>query len=318
MSTPVATSRRKKKNNPANPLTAQPDPIDREVLAAQYGYALQVIYSNNELRDLFERSVTQGWAGNSAKWNAELRNTNWYQQNNEYARRAWAAQAMGGADWQSQLDNAKMAVQDAASRFGADLDPSELDSLAQQYIYQGWYDPSRQALLNKALSEQIPTLPNNKGLKGAAGTFVDQLKSEAIANGLSYSDSWYTSAAKSVASGLTDQNYWVREVRDKAAGMFPVYADRIRQGMTMQDLASPYVNLMADVLEISPQQITLNDPYVREALMGIDDKGNPKPMGLWDFERKLKNDPRWMNTKNAVNDVSAVATDVLRIFGLRG
>jgi hypothetical protein len=53
-------------------------------------------------------------------------------------------------------------------------------------------------------------------------------------------------------------------------------------------------------------------------LMGIDDKGNPKPMGLWDFERKLKNDPRWMNTKNAVNDVSAVATDVLRIFGLRG
>jgi len=144
------------------------------------------------------------------------------------------------------------------------------------------------------------------------------LKSEAIANGLSYSDSWYTSAAKSVASGLTDQNYWVREVRDKAAGMFPVYADRIRQGMTMQDLASPYVNLMADVLEISPQQITLNDPYVREALMGIDDKGNPKPMGLWDFERKLKNDPRWMNTKNAVNDVSAVATDVLRIFGLRG
>lgn len=319
MSTNLPTKKRRTRQpNVANPLKARPDPIDREVLAQQYGYALQVIYSNNDLRDLFERSVAEGWAGNQNKWVAELRNTSWYQDNNEYARKAWAAQSLGGADWQSQLDNAKMAVQDAASQMGSDLDPAELDSLTQQYIYGGWYDPSRAGLLRKALSEQIPTLPNNKGLKGAAGSFVDQLKSSALSNGVSYNDSWFTEAAKSVASGLTDENYWLREVRDQAASMFPVYGDRIRQGMTMQDIASPYINLMAQTFEISPQQIRLTDPYIKEALMGIDDKGNPRPMGLWDFQKKLRNDPRWMQTKQASDEVSSVATNIMQIFGLRG
>lgn len=317
MSTPTVVRRRKGKN-PANPLTAQPDPINREVIAQNYGYALKVIYSNVELRDLFERSVRDGWAGNKAKWDAELRGTDWYQQNNEYARRAWAAQSLGGADWQSQVDNAKMAVQNAAAQMGSDLDPAELDALTQQYIYQGWYDPSRQSLLSKALAEKIPTLPNNRGMRGAAGTFVDQLKSEAIANGLQYTDSWYTSAAKSVASGLTDENYWLRDVREQAASMFPVYADRIRQGMSMQDIASPYINLMAQTFEIAPEQIRLTDPYIKEALMGVDDKGNPRPLGLWDFQKKLRNDPRWMNTKQASDEVAGVATNIMQIFGLRG
>ena len=318
MVAPAKNTGRKRKNNPANPLTAKPDPLDRNVLAQEYGYAIEVIYSNNELRDLFERSIKEGWAGNTAKWNAELRGTNWFQENNEYARKGWAARALGGADWQSQMENAKLAVQNAATQIGADLSPEELESLSQQYIYQGWYESSRQQLLMNALSEEIPTLPGNKGLRGRAGSFVEQLKAEALANGLKYDDNWYLGASKSVAQNLTTEDDWRRDIRDQAAGMFPVYADRIRQGMNMYDIASPYINLMAQTLEIAPDQVTLNDPYIREALMGVDDKGNPKPMGLWDFEKKLKNDPRWMNTKQASNDIASTATDILQIFGLRG
>lgn len=318
VSAPMASAKPRKRRNPANPITAKPDPLDRNVVAEQYGYALEVLYSNVELRDLFERSITEGWAGNTAKWNAELRNTNWFQENPEYARRAWAARSLGGADWQSQLQNARLAVQDAATQVGADLSPAELDSLSQQYIYQGWYEGSRKQLLLKALAEEIPTLPGNKGLRGRAGSFVDQLRSEALANGLKYDDNWFLGAARSVAQNLTTEDDWRRDIRDQAAGMFPVYADRIRQGMNMYEIASPYINLMAQTLEIAPDQVTLNDPYIREALMGIDEKGNARPMGLWDFEKKLKNDPRWMQTKQASNDIASTATDILQIFGLRG
>lgn len=317
--TPVAgASKRRSKKNQADPLTAKPDPLERNALALQYGYALEIIYSNVELQNLFERSIKDGWAGNRAKWDAELRNTNWYQENNEYARKAWAAKSLGGADWQSQKQNAKLEVQQAAAAMGSDLTAEELESYAEQYIFQGWYEPTRRALLNKALSEEIPTLPNNRGLRGGAGTFVDKLKSEALANGIRYNDDWYMQAAKSVAAGDRTEDDWMREITDKAAGLYPIYADRIRQGMNMYSIASPYINRMADILEISPQQITLNDPYIREALMGIDDKGNPKPMGLWDFEKRLKNDPRWMKTKQAMNDIASTATDILQIFGLRG
>ena len=86
----------------------------------------------------------------------------------------------------------------------------------------------------------------------------------------------------------------------------------------MSIIAEPYINLMAQTLELSPTAITLNDPYIREALMGIDEKGNPKPMGLWDFQKRLKNDPRWIKTQQASNDIASTATDNLQIFGLRG
>jgi len=319
VATPAArTGRGRKKNDPANPLTVRPDPLEQEVIAQQYGYALEIIYSNAELRDWWERGVRDGWIGNPARGKAELRKTDWFQQNNEYARNAWAAESLGGADWQSQLDNAQIEVRNAATQMGADLTPEELTALTKQYLYQGWYEPTRRQLLLEALAKEIPTLPNNKGVRGRAGSFIDQLKAEATANGLRYNDDWYLSAARAVASNMGTEEDYLRDIREQAAGMFPVYADRIRQGQSMSVIAEPYINLMAQTLELSPTAITLNDPYIREALMGIDEKGNPKPMGLWDFQKRLKNDPRWMKTQQASNDIASTATDILQIFGLRG
>jgi len=302
------------------PKGPKPDPLTREELAANYNFALKVIYSNAELARLFEKAVNQQWTGE--KFNAEVRNTQWYQQNNQYAREAWVAEQLGGADWAAKTDNAKLAVQAAATEVGADLTPEELDSLTRQYIYQGWDQPSRQTLLMKALSEQIEVMPQGKGLgkglRGRAGSFTDQLKAEALSNGLKYTDQWYVDAARSVASGLTTEDDWRRDIRDQAASMFPVYGDRIRQGMSVYDLASPYINMMAQTFEISPDQIQLSDPYIKEALMGVDEQGNPRAMGLWDFQKRLRNDPRWMKTKQASDEIGTVATDIMRVFGLRG
>lgn len=305
------------KQTPQGP---KPDPLTRDELAARYQFSLKVIYSNSELARLFETAVKQGWTGE--KFNAEVRNTQWYQNNNQYAREAWTAEQLGGADWAAKVDNAKMAVQGAATEAGADLTPEELDSLSRQYIYQGWNQPGRQTLLMRALAEQIEVMPQGKGLgkglRGRAGSFTDQLKSEAFANGLRYSDSWYVEAARSVASGLTTEDDWKRDIREQAASMFPVYGDRIRQGMSAYDLASPYINMMAQTFEIAPDQIQLSDPYIKEALMGTDEQGQPRAMGLWDFQKRLRNDPRWMKTKQASDEIGTVATDIMRVFGLRG
>lgn len=302
------------------PKGPKPDPLTREELSARFGFALKVIYSNSELARLFETAVKQQWTGE--KFNAEVRNTQWYQQNNQYAREAWVSEQLGGADWAAKVDNAKLAVQAAATEVGADLSPEELDSLSRQYVYQGWDQPSRQTLLMRALAEQIEVMPQGKGLgrglRGRAGSFTDQLKAEALANGLRYSDDWYVEAARSVASGLTTEDDWRRDVREQAASMFPVFGDRIRQGMSAYDLASPYINMMAQTFEIAPDQIQLSDPYIKEALMGVDEQGNPRAMGLWDFQKRLRNDPRWMKTKQASDEIGTVATDIMRVFGLRG
>ena len=57
---------------------------------------------------------------------------------------------------------------------------------------------------------------------------------------------------------------------------------------------------------------------MRQALTAVDEQGNPQPVGLWDFEQQLKNDPRWLKTKQATNDIASVGMDVLRSFGMVG
>jgi hypothetical protein len=40
-------------------------------------------------------------------------------------------------------------------------------------------------------------------------------------------------------------------------------------------------------------------------------------MNLWDFQKMLKEKPEWMKTKQATDQVSGIANNVLKIFGIR-
>ena len=294
------------------------DPLSREELARSYGYALNVIYSIPELQRLFEQAFndrTGQWDVN--KFMAELQDTNWYKQNNYYARVAWTQEQVGGADWTDKVNGAKEAVQRRASQLGAKLTGPELDAMARRYLYEGWGEAGRVALMDTALSGEITYLPDERGVggfRGQAGTFVDELRQLAQANGLRFTDSWYESQARSVVSGLSTEEDALREIREQAAGRWGPWGEKIRGGMTAYDLASPYINLMADTLELNPNQITLDDPYVQRAMMGTDGQATP----LWEFQRQLRNDPRWMNTNYAQNEITGVADAVMQMFGLRG
>ena len=299
---------------------ADQDRLSKAQLAKEYQNAIGIIYSVPEIRPIFEQAVAQGW--DVPKFTAAVQNSKWYNSNNEYARKAWAQENIGGpegADWKARQQNARTTVQLAASQMGANLTPQELDALTRRYLYEGWDDSTRAPLMMQALSEEISFVPDNRGqvtMMGKAGSFADQLRSNARANGMAYSDSWYLSAAKSVASGLSTEDDWTRQIQEQAASRFPVFADKIRAGATVYDMASPYIQTMAQEFEINPDQISLDDPYIMQAMTALDDKGTPVPLGLWDFQKKLRNDPRWMNTAKAQNEVTSVTGRVMQMFGL--
>ena len=301
--------------------TAAPavDPLEREELAAQYQSAVGLIYSVPEIRPIFEQAIAEGWTPD--KFKAAVQNSEWYRSNNEYARMGWAKETAGGADWDATLQDARNAVRAASTAIGADVTEQELNALARRYVYEGWDQSTRRALLNQALSQEISFLPDDRGvvsMRGGAGELSSELRNLARSNGVSFTDNWYLSAAKSVASGLTTAQDWERDVREQAASLFPVYSDKIRMGLNVYDLASPYINTMAQELELDPNQISLDDPYIRSALSGMNDKGDFAPMGLWDFQKKLRQDPRWENTSKAQNEVTSVTGRVMQMFGLMG
>ena len=295
------------------------DQLSREELAAQYQNAVGVIYGNPELKGYFEQALNEGWSPDRLK--VAIQNSDWYKNNNEYARTAWAQEAAGGADWQMNLDNAKQRVMEAAQQSGAQINDQEANALARRYVYEGWGDAARKGMMMKALSEEITYVPDERGVTrmvGGAGNLSDTLKQLANANGMTYTDNWYLSAAKSVASGLSSASDWERDIREQAASMWPIYGDKIRSGANVYDLASPYINTMAQEFEIDPNSIDINDSYIRSALTGVSEKGDPAPTGLWDFQKKLRQDPRWMNTSKAQNEITSGVGGIMQMFGLMG
>lgn len=296
------------------------DTLDKEVLAKEYQNAIGIIYSVPEIKPIFEQAVAEGW--DVGKFTSAVQNSNWFKNNNEYARKAWAQENIGGpeaADWKARQENASTAIRMAAAQMGADLTEQELAALTRRYLYEGWDDSTRAPLMMQALSEEITFVPDERGgvtMQGRAGSFADQLRSLARANGMAYSDSWYLSAAKSVASGLSTEDDWTRDIQEQAASRFPVFGDKIRSGMSVYDLASPYIQTMAQEFEINPEQISLNDPYIMQAMTALDDKGTPVPLGLWDFQKKLREDPRWLNTAKAQNEITSTTGRVMQMFGL--
>jgi hypothetical protein len=314
--TKAEIARRKKADiAAATAATKTADKLSREQLAEEYKSAVGIIYNVPELTPLFEQAVNENWTAD--KFKAAVQSSNWYRNNSEPARLAFARKAIGGADWADLQAIARQTVQQTATNLGVVLTPEQLDGYTQRYVYEGWDAADRKPLMTKALSEDIK-FTDKGSLKGLAGNLQDTLKKIAVDNGLRLSDSYYKSAAVSVASGLQTKEDWERDVRDQAASLWPSYSEKIKAGVDVASLASGYVNTMAQTLEINPQDINLNDPYIREALGNFDDKGNPAPLGLWDFEKKLRADPRWMNTKQATDETSSVANTVLKMFGFRG
>lgn len=90
-------------------------------------------------------------------------------------------------------------------------------------------------------------------------------------------------------------------------------SDVLSEDVSLNDLSANYKYTMRQVLEIPEEQIDVLNPTIQLALKN---NGNKGAMNLTDFERVLKQDPRWGNTSNALETAAGYANSILRNFGL--
>lgn len=296
------------------------DTLNEQILASRYGLTARIIDSDPELKNLFMQAT--GSVGSKTQMSpdefaARLKNTKWYQENSEYARKTLVAKSIGGSDWDAMLQTAGIAVQSEITRLGLNdkFSDSQKQQLAIDYMMKGWGAPGRQQLM---ANELVKSAGDSTSNDGTYGTVAEDLRRIAANNGLTFNDSHYKSAADSINLGLSTLADQEREIRAQAASLYPVWKDKILAGQDAIDLASGYINTMANTFEIDPSTIRLDDKYLQQAFGQTDKNNNPVAMGLWDFQKLLRNDPRWMQTKQAQDQMSSVAHSVLQTFGFMG
>lgn len=290
------------------------DQDTEEQLAASYGWAWSFLMSQPELRRKFLQALNGKWT--VQKFIAEVRGTKWFKTQSVTTREMLVRRETDPATWNELLQNKMAEIEDMSVQLtGVDLTKAQSQQIATQALMMNMNDSQLRNSLAKYL-QQVGG-KNGKGhYGGEAGAAEEELRAFADSMGVPLTDQSIQKWLKMlVARKQTVQDYkaWLRT---QAEAAYPSLAQFIKAGRTVRDVANPYIEMMADVLEMNPATIDLKNPMIANALqyMGPDGKGGALSLG--NFRRQLKADPRYLQTKQATDDAMTAAQAVLQDFGL--
>ena len=278
-------------------------------VAEDFGYQLAFLKSSPELYSIFTKAVNGGWDG--ARFVAAVRGTKWYKTHSESWRQNAQLKYTDPKTFADKVAQQLAGVKRMAGELGISLNPAQFASMSNDAFMLGWSDDQ----LRAALAGHY-----KKGMTGTGlgGQVENALRQTAFRNGINVSDSLIQGWAKRVALGTATVEDAQQQIREKyASSVAPGFAKELAAGQDLYDLASPYMQTMAKTLEINPGDVDLFDPTIRKALASSSDKdGVAGSVPLWQFERDLKKDQRWLKTNGARDDLDKTARNLSQIFGV--
>ena len=154
--------------------------------------------------------------------------------------------------------------------------------------------------------------------EGPAGRNFLEVKNFAARNGIMLSDDAASDYATKILTGKLSEDTVYNSLRESAISAFPQLADRIKAGIDVRTIADPYIQSMSNILEVPSTSIDLFDSKIRGALSYTLPDGKVGTKSIYDFEKELRQDPRWQYTKNAKKTVADTTLRVLQDFGFQG
>jgi hypothetical protein len=99
--------------------------------------------------------------------------------------------------------------------------------------------------------------------------------------------------------------------------MFPTLSDDLDRGLTVQDVADPYREVAARVLDINPSEVDFSASQWNRALNFAGQDGKRRVMTLDEWENTLRQDDQYgyLNTEEATDKAYEVARSIGRAFG---
>lgn len=277
--------------------------LDLQTALSQYGYTQALVDSNWELKAKFTQAVAEEW--DSARFERELMTTMWYKNFSERQRAIEVQRTTDPATWAATLDNKTRQISTLANRLG--LSGVDAAYWAKAALQWEWDESTLQTILVDSANQRGVS----GGLTGAMGEAENHIKNTWANYGLDISDATLAQWSKEIIAGRQTLGGLDNEARNYAKKTYAAFADQLDAGMTMREIADPYMQTMANTLELSGGAVSLKDPHVKRALQGT----NGQPLAMWEFERSLKDDARWQSTKQAKNETYAVLDQVGKDWG---
>ncbi len=281
--------------------------------AESYGFVEAMLNANPELKALFDKAVRDGWT--PQRFQAAVRDTKWFKTHSESERQFIIQQYGDPKTAREKLDQAYVHVRQFANQLGVPEDAGMLKKFSEwayKVVALGWDDGRLREEVGKWLNY-------SQGIRlGEGGEVQDKIRSYAWDMGVVMSEQWYADNTRAVVRGISTMQDLEDAIRRQARSVYSNWQKEIDNGQSVRDLASPYLQTMANILELPPGSVNLFNPTIKKALQYKDPQtGENSVKQLWQFENELRNDDRWLKTKNAQDSIMQVAHQVLADFGFK-
>lgn len=286
-------------------------------MGARYGLSAEVLRQNKQIRDLVKKAIKEGY--DQTLFTAYLKNTKWWRTTSDAQRKYFFLRASDPATYNQKWKQNQFSVNQLAVAVGLGNQINKkgqsskiLERAITYKMRDGWSDARVKAYLGSSVGM------HGNEMYGEAGEAYDQVFALAYADGQHFSKSWYQSNIRNVVSGKTTIEALSAQIKNQAASKYYAFANQIRAGQTVMDLAQPYISAVSQILELPGTDIDLANKYVNKAMTSKvaagQQPGTQYP--LWQFENDLRNDPLWKKTNNARESMFSVAHQVAKDFGV--
>jgi LysM domain len=163
------------------------------------------------------------------------------------------------------------------------------------YDLDGKLETMASALYQRAWDYGFPSTTSNKGF-----------------------ETWFEASIKGLVAGTLTPEDVDSEMAERAQSLFPGLRDPIQRGATLRQAADPQLNAIAQVWEVDPNSLDLNDDTVQRALNYTDEKGNIQPMNLYGTKKLARRHPNADFTESMKEEKTRIASTILQDFGYLG
>lgn len=181
------------------------DTVGRKDLLAMSGIPQEWIDENTEFKKLVNLAIQQGWNKSALgikRFQDAILNSETYKRHGADMAAYLIAKDKGGADFENLVSDKAAWVEQMAVQMGARLTPEQLRNFGDRALAYGWDEQTLRKVLtgNYTFTDgdgQVHTFDSSmldyEG--GWAATQITEWKNLALANGISYDDGWFESAA---------------------------------------------------------------------------------------------------------------------------
>lgn len=300
-------------------------PPSSEAIKASFGFVGAMAAAIPELRGILDQAVREQWT--TDRFIMAVSASGWYKSNSDKAREWLTLQTVDPATAQRKHWLASNEMQTRAMQLGMTLTQSQWESAATWRILN---PEASDDYLNLYLTQTFfDPYQDWAGLSGRAAGLAGEIQEIGRAYGWDDFDHYNESRdwLGKIMQGKDTIDGFRRKMLDYAKVRYPGLHDQLLAGMTVRDVADPYMDVYSNILEVSKSAINwYDDRLVQRALQyrppsggdggtGVQSNG---AMPIYEFEKVLREDPRWQKTNNARDAAVSVIERIGRDWGFYG